>query len=511
MRRVQRLLYVARNWRRQTFSLSIRMNFLARTRCNFVIPAATTWNFVLPALLLAAQSVEAQAIPLPEPRPGITDTRVAWPTAEELTRALSLRDYNTRVVVLGTTLLGAAAGVVGAFAYLRRRAMLGDALSHATLPGIALAFMLAGQKELETLLIGAAATGVLGVVAVLAMRGLPRIKEDAAIGIVLSVFFGAGMVLLSLIQQMGTGEEAGLQSFIYGQAAAMVARDAAFIGATAVFVTVGCVLLFKEFGLVCFDKGYAATQGWPVAFIDLAMLALVVLITVVGLQAVGLILVVALLIIPAAAARFWTDRLRLMLLLAAIFGAVSCYLGATLSALTPRLPTGAVIVLVTGAVFLCGMLFSPHRGLLAGAARRIWLSRKILDQHLLRAMAEFEEMRGEGTGVTLADLAGKRSWTKQRLRAVAGRALRGRLVEKDLAGAYRLSESGRVEARRVLRNHRLWEMYLIKYADVAPSHVDRDADEVEHVLPPQLVQELEEAIAREGQIPPSPHPLEGVA
>lgn len=487
----------------------------------FAAPCRTKWNLVLPAWpilfaivlsnLLLAATVHGQNSVSSGRTSSITDTRVAWPTTGELFRALSLRDYNTRVVVLGTTLLGAAAGIVGAFAYLRRRAMLGDALSHATLPGIALAFMFSAQKDLETLLIGAAATGVLGVIMVLGMRSVPRIKEDAAIGIVLSVFFGVGMVLLSLIQQMRTGEEAGLQSFIYGQAAAMVARDAAFIGATALLVTFGCVLLFKEFGLVCFDRAYAAAQGWPVSFIDLLMMALVVLITVVGLQAVGLILVVALLIIPAAAARFWTDRLRLMLLLAAIFGAVSCYVGATISAVTPRLPTGAVIVLVTGAMFLFGMFFSPHRGLVAGAARRIGLSRRVIFQHLLRAMAEFEEIRNEGAPIMLGELVRQRSWTRPRLRAVIARASRGGLLIRDASGGYQLTENGRTEARRVLRNHRLWEMYLIKYADVAPSHVDRDADEVEHVLPPQLVQELEEAIAREGRIPPSPHPLEAAS
>ncbi len=439
-----------------------------------------------------------------------TATGVVRPGPAELIRALSLRDYNTRIVVLGTTLLGAAAGVIGTFAYLRKRALLGDALSHATLPGIAIAFMLSSQKHLGLLLLGATIAGVLGVIVVLGMRMVPRIKEDAAIGVVLSVFFGAGMVLFSLIQQMRTGDEAGLQSFIYGQAAAMLGRDAMLIATVAVIVVLGSALFFKEFRLVCFDRSYAGAQGWAVNWIDLLMMCLVVLITVVGLQAVGLILVVALLIIPAAAARFWTDRLTSMVLLAGVFGAASCYVGATLSALMPRLPTGAVIVIAAGVVFAISMLVSPHRGLLASMVRQWSLARRVARQHLLRAMAEFEEQRGAGTVVRFDELLRKRTWRANRLNRLIRRAGGGGLVVAEPDSSFRLTSHGRDEARRILRNHRLWEMYLIKYADIAPSHVDRDADEVEHILPPALVTELEQAIAKAGRIPPSPHPLETV-
>jgi len=435
----------------------------------------------------------------------ITDTSFDWPTLEQWLRALCLRDYNTRVVVIGTSLLGAAAGVIGTFAYLRKRAMLGDALSHATLPGIALAFMLAQEKDLGWLLLGATVTGVLGVLAVMGMRYIPRIKEDAAIGIVLSVFFGAGMVLMSIIQQMGTGEEAGLQSFIYGKAAAMVRRDAVLIGGTAALVILGSVVMFKEFRAVCFDKAYVASLGHRVFLIDLCMMALVVLTTVVGLQAVGLILVVALLIIPAAAARFWTDRLLTMTTLAAVFGAVSGWLGATLSALAPRLPTGAVIVITAGALFTVSMFLSPHRGIVATGLRRWSLARRVASQHLLRAMAEHEETGGSGARVPFEAMLRERSWSRAQLRRLVRRVARIGWVDLDLSNQLFLTEPGRQAARRVLRNHRLWEMYLIKYADIAPSHVDRDADEIEHVLSETIVREIERAVAARAAIPASPH------
>jgi len=438
----------------------------------------------------------------------LADNAVTWPSGAQLTRALLLRDYNTRIVVLGTTLLGIAAGVVGTFAYLRKRAMLGDALSHSTLPGIALAFLLVGHKHLPALLLGASASGILGVLAVVAIRRWSRLKDDAAIGIVLGVFFGFGMVLFSLVQQMKTGEEAGIQGYIYGTAAAMIERDARLIAACAALVILGSALLFKEFRLVCFDPDFAAAQGWPVLGLDLLMMGLVVTTTVVGLQSVGLILIVALLIIPAAAARFWTDRLVAMVALAGVIGAVSGWLGSTLSALMPRLPTGAVIVITAGGLFFASMIFSPHRGLLAGGFRRWRLTRRVAYQHLFRALAELEESAGEGAACSFKDVQRVRSWSAGALRRLVSRSVRRGYIDADALPLLRLTPVGRTEARRVLRNHRLWEMYLIKYADIAASHVDRDADEVEHVLAHEVIRELQWSLAHAGRVPPSPHPQE---
>jgi manganese/zinc/iron transport system permease protein len=423
----------------------------------------------------------------------------------KLGRALTLRDYNTRVVVLGTTMLGIAAGVIGTFAYLRRRALMGDALSHATLPGIALVFILTGTKQFGALIFGAAVTGVLGVLAVIAIRRFSRLKEDAAIGIVLSVFFGIGMVLLTVIQKMSTGQEAGLQTFIYGKAAAMIRQDAQLIGWAALAVVVACVLLFKEFRAVCFDPGYARALGFPVVVLDMLMMSLVVLTTVIGLQAVGLILIVAMLIIPAAAARFWTDGLKRMVILAGLFGAVGAWLGATISALLPRMPTGAVIVVTSGALFLVSLFIAPRRGLLANLIRQRGLRRKVGYQHLLRALAECEEQLGEEGAPSFMEVLAKRSWTAFGLRKVVRRAFRAGDVAKDHWPRLVLTPAGREQARRILRNHRLWEMFLIKYADIAPSHVDRDADEVEHVLSDRIIRELDEALAQQARIPPSPH------
>lgn len=416
--------------------------------------------------------------------------------------------WNTLVVLTGTTCFGAAAGVVGCFAYLRKRAMMGDALSHATLPGVAAAFVITASKGLGVLMVGAITTGVLGVLCVIAIRRYSRIKEDAAIGIVLSVFFGAGAVLLGVARSV-QGDVSGLNTFIYGKAAGMLESDARLIAVTTLVVIGGTILLYKEFRAVCFDYDYAAAQGWPVLAIDLLMMGLIVLTTVIGLQAVGMLLVVAMLIIPAAAARFWTDSLAKMVALAGIFGAASGTMGSLISAGYSDMPTGAIIVICAGGIFAVSMIASPRRGVLASVLRNWMLRRKIAHQHLLRSLVEHEEQFGEGVRMGLSDLLRCRSWSPAELKRVLARDASRNVVTTDPAGMVGLTAGGRAEARRVLRNHRLWEMYLIRHADIAPSHVDRDADEIEHVLSEEIILELEAALAQETAIPPSPHVAEG--
>lgn len=429
-----------------------------------------------------------------------------WPTLGEVVETLTLRaGFNTNTVIVGTALLGLSAGVVGAFALLRKRSMMADALSHATLPGIGLAFLAAGAlgvsgRSMPVLLVGAAVTGVLGVLCVQGLLRFTRLREDAAIGIVLSVFFGAGVVVLSVIQKHAPAGAAGIDSFIYGQTAAMRVSDAVLMGAIAVVAVGAALLLTKEFALVCFNDAFARTDGWAVTLIDLLMMALVVLVTIAGLQAVGLILVVAMLIIPAASARFWTDRLRVLVLVSGLIGAGSGYLGSAASSLLPRKPAGAVIVLVAGAVFAVSMLVAPRRGVLALAWRRWTVRLRIAGDHVLEA--GYERMFETGGAARLnaerlASLARERGspgW----FRFVVRRWLAWRGLVFAADGGLVLTDQGIERGRRVWRNHALWEQYLISYADVAPSHVDWTVDRVEHVLDAPMIERLEAALARRG-------------
>ena len=481
--------------------------------------------------MLAAVPPAAAAVDAPAPsrtRQSITDSTVWWPGPREVWDVIRLRDYNTRIVVLGTAGLGLAAGMIGTFMLLRKRALAGDALSHATLPGIAAAFMIMATaggtgKWLPGLLLGATVTGLMGMGAILFIRHFTKLKEDTALGIVLSVFFGVGIALMGLVSKMGTGSAAGLESFIYGKTASMVAADARLIGLTTLAVAAVCALLFKEFTLLCFDQEYTRSQGWPVTLLDFALMGMVTAVTVIGLQAVGLILVIALLIIPPAAARFWTEHLLKMLVISAVVGALSGMVGAATSALVPRMPAGAVIVAVASIIFVVSLFFGTRRGVLVRWNDRRTLNRRVGMQHLLRAMYELGEgdqraKDGDPAGgsptIPFRPLLHHRSWSGRLLRSLVRRAERQDLVVMlpGRAGV-RFTEDGWEDARRIVRNHRLWELYLITHADVAPSHVDRDADAIEHVLGAEMVRKLEGILAaREAApapvpVPRSPHPV----
>ncbi|MFW6336384.1 MAG: metal ABC transporter permease [Phycisphaeraceae bacterium] len=303
----------------------------------------------------------------------------------DLIQTLQLSDYNTKLVVLSTAILGAAAGLVGTFLLLRKRSLMGDAISHATLPGVALAFIIAvslgyAGKSLPVLLVGATVTGLLAAGGVMAIRRLSRLADDAAMGIVLSVFFGLGTALLVPAQKLPAASAAGLDSFIYGKTASMIFDDFVLISVVSAAAAALTLALRRELGMVCFDPGYAASQGKPVAALDATILGLTTAITVVGLQAVGLILIIAMLIIPPAAARFWTHDLKKTLLLAAAFGASGGYVGASLSATLRGLPAGAIIVLVTSGFFVISLLFGVERGVVIEAGRHL-LNRRRLAVH----------------------------------------------------------------------------------------------------------------------------------
>ena len=276
------------------------------------------------------------------------------------------------IVAGGSAALGAVAGALGCFAVLRRQSLLGDAVSHAALPGIALAFMLTLSKEPVVLFAGALAAGCLGALFVMNVVRTTRVKDDSALGLVLSVFFGFGLVLLTHIQRLPEAGQAGLDRFLFGQAATLLRRDILFMTAAGAVVVVLLALFWKEFKLLTFDPVYAASLGMPVRVLDVLLTTLIVAAIVIGLQTVGVVLMSALIVAPAAAARQWTNRLGGMVAIGAAFGALSGVLGALTSSLFERVPTGPAIVLFASALVAVSFLLAPQRGLLwqHGAMRR---------------------------------------------------------------------------------------------------------------------------------------------
>lgn len=281
-----------------------------------------------------------------------------------------LFDYTIRTVALGAAVLGIVAGALGTFALLRRQSLMGDAMSHAALPGVLLAFMLTASKAPVVLVVGAAVAGVLGTFLLLSITRYSRIKEDAALGIILSVFFGFGLVLLTFLQRNPTAAQAGLNSYLFGQAATLLVGDVitmmAFGGAALLVLAV----FWKEFKLLSFDRDFGSSLGFPMTALDMLLTTLLVIGIVIGLQAVGVVLMSALIVAPAAAARQWTDRLGVMMIIASIFGAIAGIAGAFVSSLGTGLSTGPVVVLIVSLIVLASLLFGASRGLVWSWAKR---------------------------------------------------------------------------------------------------------------------------------------------
>jgi manganese/zinc/iron transport system permease protein len=290
------------------------------------------------------------------------------------------------------------------------------------------------------------------------------------------------------------------------------------ISCIAIVAVVVCIVFFKELRLLCFDPQFAESSGISTLLYDVTLMAMVVAVTMVGLQAVGLILMVAMLVIPPAAARFWTDSLLRLAIISCVFGLLGGVMGAASSALLPKLPSGAMIVLVCAAIFMLSMAFGTSRGVVPRALRRRRLNRSIDRQHLLRGLFELiekssatdEPTANSAQPVAVAELQKLRSWSSRRLTQTIERSIVEGLVRVS-DGAVRLTQAGCAEAARLTRQHRLWELFLIHHADIAPSRVDREADDIEHVLEPEIVEELERLLDQPPllfDVPNDPHRTE---
>ncbi|PWH83772.1 zinc transporter [Algibacter marinivivus] len=277
---------------------------------------------------------------------------------------LVFTDYTLRTITLGTAILGAVTGMLGSFAVLRKQSLLGDAISHAALPGIAIAFLITGAKDSNVLLLGALISGLIGTFWIRGIISKTHLKSDTALGLILSLFFGFGMLLLTFIQKQPNANQAGLDKYLFGQAATLVESDVwmmAIVTGICLFVL---LLFWKEFKILLFDADYTKTLGFNTKLIDILITSFIVLAIVLGLQTVGVVLMSAMLLAPAAAARQWTNSLSVMVFLSAIFGAFSGVFGTAVSASQNNLSTGPVIVIVAGVFVLVSFIFSPSRGLL---------------------------------------------------------------------------------------------------------------------------------------------------
>jgi manganese/zinc/iron transport system permease protein len=358
-----------------------------------------------------------------------------------------LFDYTLRTVALGAAALGAVSGTLGTFAVLRRQSLLGDAISHAALPGIVLAFLLTGTKLTLVLVLGAAVAGWLGTLFVIWVVRNSRIPEDSVLGIVLSVFFGIGLVLLTYVQKLPDASQAGLSTFLFGQAATLVLHDVVVIAALGGIAVAVVVLFWKEFKLLAFDREFGVALGIPMRAVEVVLTTVLVIAIVVGLQTVGVVLMSAMVVAPAVAARQWTDALGRMVVLAALVGALAGVTGAVASATTHGVPTGPAIVLAVTAFVLASLLFAPRRGLVPAALRHRRNQRRVLAGAVLTdllALARQHAGAPHGHAVAVLETMRPGGGVRRTLRVLAERGL----ARETAPDSWAITPAGEREAER---------------------------------------------------------------
>ncbi len=410
---------------------------------------------------------------------------------EDFVYFFTFQDPSIAWVVLGITLLGIGSAYVGTFSFLDKKALLGDAISHAVLPGICLGFVLAGEKNPVYIVTGAFLSGGLATFMSSWLKKNTKLSEDTIIATILSVFFGFGIVLLTALQKSGNPEIAGLNSFIFGNAIGISESDLMLYGGLSLVIILVLTFMLKEFRLMVFDPEYGKAIGFPMKTISFLFNVLMILAVVIGIQAIGVVLMAALLITPGAAARFWTDRLHPLLILAAFFSVLSGILGTYVSFVLPQMPTGPWVVVFLSLFALISFLISPKSGILFRFfARRKYL-RKTHRDHLMKALYKAKE---EGkNSLTIEEIYQLYPYQKKEIDQSILDLTKADLIVAN-QGIINFTSAGVSDAMRIVRLHRLWELYLNEYMNIAPDHVHESAEQMEHLLTPELEVLLEQRL-----------------
>lgn len=400
-------------------------------------------------------------------------------------------DPNVRWVVVAIILICTSASVVGCFTFLRKRALIGDAISHAILPGICLAFMLTQTKNPLILLAGAFVSGLIGTFLIDLIVSKSKIKTDAALGLILSVFYGFGILLLTMIQSSGSAAQSGLDKFLFGKAAAMTQQDVITFAIISFILLTIFIVLFQVFKLLAFDRDFARVKGFPVIRLEFLLSLLTVMAIAVGIQAAGVVLMAAFLITPAAAARYWTNQLNIMVLLAILFSVVSGLIGTYISYELPQMPTGPWIVTILSLMTMLSVGIGTKKGVLYRLIKQRKYRQKMLRENILKALYHLGEENGDYAAIrTFAEIKQKRSIDQRSLNWGLHKLQKLQMVEVHTSGA-KLTEKGITAGARITRIHRLWEIYLTKYLQLPSDHVHEDAEAIEHIITPELELELE--------------------
>lgn len=439
-------------------------------------------------------------------------------------------EHNLRVIFLGVTSLGLAAGLLGCFLLFRKRSLLSDTVGHATLPGVVGGFLVTSSiggvygKSFLGLLLGSLLFGWLSVQTVQYLVRRTRLRQDAALAVSLTGFYALGIVLLSVVQSSGLPQSSGLEYYLYGMVASMVEAEAWMLFGTTVFAVLLTMIFLKELNVLCFDETFTQTQGLPHRWLDEGLMFISLVVAIVGLQTVGLLLIMAMFIVPPSTARLWTSSLKKTLVISALVGAVGALAGALLSANISNLPAGATMILCTAFLFFLSLLFGYRRGVLMKYLRFHAIEQRLEGNQFLRAVFDNMEKQQQVrlfcglefsrqlalSEFNLLKVLEKREWSARKINKVGKRLASSKYISLKEGGNAVLTEGGLDRAVEAAKTHRLTEMYLMEHAEVASKNIHQFVERIEEITTPELAQDLKRLFEEDLQrslIPPEPHDI----
>jgi len=435
--------------------------------------------------------------------------------------------HNIRVIYLGGLALGMAAGFLGCFLLFRGRSLISDTVGHSTLPGIALAFLLGGflgfeEKSLGLIIIGAIIFGWLSSFSVKWLQDHSKIKADASMAINLTFFYACGIVCKSVVQDSGFPDSSGLENYMFGMVASMVSSEAEMTLWVSLSAVLICLLFFKELNLLCFDESFAEVQGISKRWLDELLMFLCLVVAIIGMATVGLLLVMAMFIIPPATARLWTRSMPWTLSISTFVGALGSYIGIVLSAMVTNMPAGAAIIASMSTLFFISLFIGSRKGILVRKLSVIKLERRLAENQFLRAafdnLEDQQQVRllcGLKFSKQLAEVdfnpeevVQSRQWSYFKLKKILHRLSNKRYAVVRENGLVRLTKTGMDLGIEAARTHRLTELYLLEHSDVASHQIHQFVERIEEITTPEIASELNRMF--EGQlkkqlIPTEPH------
>jgi manganese/zinc/iron transport system permease protein len=408
---------------------------------------------------------------------------------EDIFYFFSFQDSTINAVLAGTVLLGIASGMLGVLVILNKKALIVDAIAHSVLPGICIGFLLAGTKNPIILLSGGILTGALSVWLVQWIPSLTIIKNDAAIAISLSTLFAFGVIGLNIIQNTGNPNQSGLNDYLFGKAATIGSGDLFYFGAISIAVCLLITLFYNTIKTYLFDSDFANSIGLPSKLITFLLNTFIIIITAIGIRTVGIVLMSAMIIAPAVASRYWSHKLSKNLVLAGIFGGFAALIGVFTSFLAPNMPTGPWVVCALASIAFTSIFFAPT-GIIKSKINLMENRKKILNDNILKTFYKSAKSEKDiQKGMTKEDILIQRSFNHAQLEKGLKSLSKNNLIVFD-GFRFHLTNKGLVASRRIVRLHRLWELYLQEYMNLPPDHVHESAESIEHILTPELEQQL---------------------